>query len=182
MLTCNILSTCQGGSHAGSVSSCQAPWYATCSHGGGHVCLLSHSPCTSESLTAAAQVIEFESTALMIGQLGLRVNLIAYPVVSVKKVEHHSAPVSAQDTRCCVQEHQASPLLVGLSKLQTWTKIKFAILHLAAALMMFFFMFIESWSCASMRLLGNKQHHAHAYFWVLLQVKPFITAKPLRMH
>ncbi len=32
------------------------------------------------------QVIEFESTALMIGQLGLRVNLIAYPVVSVKKV------------------------------------------------------------------------------------------------
>lgn len=30
-------------------------------------------------------VIEFESTALMIGQLGLRVNLIAYPVVSVKK-------------------------------------------------------------------------------------------------
>ena len=34
------------------------------------------------------QVIEFESTALMIGQLGLRVNLIAYPVVSVKKVSH----------------------------------------------------------------------------------------------
>ena len=32
------------------------------------------------------QVIEFESTALMIGQFGLRVNLIAYPVVSVKKV------------------------------------------------------------------------------------------------
>ena len=31
-------------------------------------------------------MIEFESTALMIGQLGLRVNLIAYPVVSVKKV------------------------------------------------------------------------------------------------
>lgn len=32
------------------------------------------------------QVIEFESTALMIGQLGLRVNLIAYPVVSIRKV------------------------------------------------------------------------------------------------
>lgn len=32
-----------------------------------------------------AQVIEFESTALMIGQLGVRVSLIAYPVVSIKK-------------------------------------------------------------------------------------------------
>ena len=31
------------------------------------------------------QVIEFESTALMIGQLGVRVSLIAYPVVSIKK-------------------------------------------------------------------------------------------------
>ena len=35
---------------------------------------------------SCVQVIEFESTALMMGQLGLRVNLIAYPVVSVKKV------------------------------------------------------------------------------------------------
>ncbi len=35
-------------------------------------------------------MIEFESTALMIGQLGLRVNLIAYPVVSVKKVSIQS--------------------------------------------------------------------------------------------
>mmetsp|Transcript_17160 Transcript_17160/g.47891 ORF Transcript_17160/g.47891 Transcript_17160/m.47891 type:complete len:212 (-) Transcript_17160:322-957(-) len=30
-------------------------------------------------------VIEFESTALMIGQLGVRVSLIAYPVVSIRK-------------------------------------------------------------------------------------------------
>ena len=30
-------------------------------------------------------MIEFESTALMIGQLGVRVSLIAYPVVSIKK-------------------------------------------------------------------------------------------------
>ncbi|KAK9821469.1 hypothetical protein WJX81_006655 [Elliptochloris bilobata] len=30
-------------------------------------------------------VIEFESTAMMIGQLGVRVSLIAYPVVSIKK-------------------------------------------------------------------------------------------------
>ncbi|XP_075265445.1 uncharacterized protein LOC142357807 [Convolutriloba macropyga] len=30
-------------------------------------------------------VIEFESTALMIGQLGMRVSLIAYPVVSIRK-------------------------------------------------------------------------------------------------
>lgn len=33
----------------------------------------------------AWQVIEFESTALMIGHLGVRVSLIAYPVVSIKK-------------------------------------------------------------------------------------------------
>ena len=118
MLTCNILSTCQGGGHAGSVSSCQAAWYATYSRGGGYVCLLNQPPCTSESLTAAVQVIEFESTALMIGQLGLRVNLIAYPVVSVKKVKHHSA-LRLCRAHCCVQEHQASPLLVCLSKLQT---------------------------------------------------------------
>lgn len=32
------------------------------------------------------QVIEFESNAMMVGHLGLRVSLIAYPVVSVKKV------------------------------------------------------------------------------------------------
>ena len=35
---------------------------------------------------ARVQVIEFESNAMMIGHLGLRVSLIAYPVVSVKKV------------------------------------------------------------------------------------------------
>lgn len=35
---------------------------------------------------AVPQVIEFESNAMMIGHLGLRVSLIAYPVVSVKKV------------------------------------------------------------------------------------------------
>lgn len=32
------------------------------------------------------QVIEFESNAMTVGHLGLRVSLIAYPVVSVKKV------------------------------------------------------------------------------------------------
>ena len=37
------------------------------------------------------QVIEFESTALMIGHLGVRVSLIAYPVVSVKKVRSTTA-------------------------------------------------------------------------------------------
>ena len=41
-------------------------------------------------------MIEFESTALMIGQLGLRVNLIAYPVVSVKKVSLAIQPVRHQ--------------------------------------------------------------------------------------
>lgn len=29
-----------------------------------------------------------------------------------------------------------------------------------------------------MRLLGNKQHHIHAYFRMSLPVKPFITSKP----
>ena len=32
------------------------------------------------------QLIEFESTALMVGHLGVRVSLILYPLVSVKKV------------------------------------------------------------------------------------------------
>jgi hypothetical protein len=32
-------------------------------------------------------VIEFESHAMMIGHLGLRVSLIAYPVVSIKKAK-----------------------------------------------------------------------------------------------
>ena len=36
------------------------------------------------------QVIEFESNAMMIGLLGLRVSLIAYPVVSVKKASPSS--------------------------------------------------------------------------------------------
>ena len=45
-------------------------------------CLLSNAYCC---VGLRAQVIEFESTALMIGQLGVRVSLIAYPVVSIKK-------------------------------------------------------------------------------------------------
>ena len=56
------------------------------------------------------QVIEFESTALMIGQLGLRVNLIAYPVVSVKKVS--SAWEPASQTLCpgsCCQASMQLP-------------------------------------------------------------------------
>jgi hypothetical protein len=39
----------------------------------------------------AAQVIEFESTAMMIGQLGVRVSLIAYPIISIKKVRSCAA-------------------------------------------------------------------------------------------
>lgn len=35
-------------------------------------------------------VIEFESTALMLGQVGVRVSLISYPVVSVRKVSGSS--------------------------------------------------------------------------------------------
>ena len=56
----------------------------------------------------------------MIGQLGLRVNLIAYPVVSVKKVAHF---VFAMAVLCtlCVQEGQVSPLLVCLENLKLWT-------------------------------------------------------------
>lgn len=56
-------------------------------HDGWEYCILerdlgAHLDCHRNMLVT---VIEFESTALMIGQLGLRVNLIAYPVVSVKK-------------------------------------------------------------------------------------------------
>ena len=40
------------------------------------------------SALAFVQVIEFESTALMIGHLGVRVSLIAYPVVSIKKAPY----------------------------------------------------------------------------------------------
>lgn len=39
-------------------------------------------------LTASRQVIEFESTAMVIGALGIRVQLVAYPVVSIRKVRH----------------------------------------------------------------------------------------------
>lgn len=46
-----------------------------------------------ECVAVDPQVIEFESTALMIGHLGVRVSLIAYPVVSVKKVNHCEASV-----------------------------------------------------------------------------------------
>lgn len=35
-------------------------------------------------------MIEFESTAMMIGQLGVRVSLIAYPIISIKKVRRAS--------------------------------------------------------------------------------------------
>ena len=44
-------------------------------------------------------VIEFESHAMMIGHLGLRVSLIAYPVVSVKKVSFGRLLPSMQ---CCM--------------------------------------------------------------------------------
>lgn len=44
-----------------------------------------------QHLGFAWQVIEFESTALMIGHLGVRVSLIAYPVVSIKKAPSPSS-------------------------------------------------------------------------------------------
>lgn len=40
------------------------------------------------TIEVCVQVIEFESTALMIGHLGVRVSLIAYPIVSIKKVRN----------------------------------------------------------------------------------------------
>lgn len=54
----------------------------------------------SDVLGSCLQVIEFESTALMIGQLGLRVNLIAYPVISVKKVCSTNHPLHTVAVWC----------------------------------------------------------------------------------
>ena len=49
------------------------------------------------------QLIEFESTAMMLGHLGVRMSLISYPLVSVKKVRstgiHHMHTILA-DLRC----------------------------------------------------------------------------------
>ena len=54
-------------------------------------------------------VIEFESHAMMIGHLGLRVSLIAYPVVSVKKASALSRGSRACSVAICYWACQEPP-------------------------------------------------------------------------